>query len=502
MPLKTRDDLSMAYTPGVARVCRAIAERPEDVRRLTIKRNTIAVLTDGSAVLGLGNIGPAAALPVMEGKAALFKRFAGIDAFPICLDTQDTEEIIRTAQVISPVFGGINLEDIAAPRCFEIERRLRDLLDIPVFHDDQHGTAIVVLAALINALRVVDKPLPEVRIVMSGAGAAGTPSSTCCCWPAPPTSSSATCTGSSTPIGRDLDDSLRWIASKTNHRGLTGPIARRLRRGGRVHRRLGRRRLTEADVASMADDSIVFALANPDPEIDPVLARRHARVVATGRSDFPNQINNVLAFPGVFRGLLDAQSSADPGHGAAGRRPRLGRRRRRRRATGQLHHPERVPPRSGVDRRRSREQGRGRVRRRWLTTARGVPRRDAVPDEGAGAAAAGARPGRGRGLVPRRRRACRSPGRRRSWPCSAGGRRRPVGAAVGVLVGVLVTGAFHEDGLADLADAVAGGTTPERRLEILRDPHHGTYGVAALCGSIVLRIIIVGSLPASSPSPA
>ncbi|CAN5728201.1 MAG: NAD-dependent malic enzyme [Ilumatobacteraceae bacterium] len=312
VPLKTRDDLSMAYTPGVARICRAIAERPEDVRRLTIKRNTVAVLTDGSAVLGLGNIGPAAALPVMEGKAALFKRFAGIDAFPICLDTQDTEEIIRTAQVLSPVFGGINLEDIAAPRCFEIERRLRDLLDIPVFHDDQHGTAIVVLAALINALRVVDKPLQDVRIVMSGAGAAGHAILELLLL----AGATDVVVGDIHGIvhaGRDdLDPSLAWIAGVTNTREFTGSIGAACAGADVFIGVSAADVLIEADVASMADDSIVFALANPDPEIDPVLARRHARVVATGRSDFPNQINNVLAFPGVFRGLLDAQSRSIP----------------------------------------------------------------------------------------------------------------------------------------------------------------------------------------------
>ncbi len=312
VPLKTRDDLSMAYTPGVARVCRAIAERPEDVRRLTIKRNTVAVLTDGSAVLGLGNIGPAAALPVMEGKAALFKRFAGIDAFPICLDTQDTEEIIRTAQVLSPVFGGINLEDIAAPRCFEIERRLRELLDIPVFHDDQHGTAIVVLAALVNALRVVDKPLQDVRIVMSGAGAAGHAIIDLLLLAGATDIVVGDVHGIVHADRGDLDDSLRWIASTTNHRGLTGPIGAACAEADVFIGVSAANVLTEADVASMAADSIVFALANPDPEIDPVLARRHARVVATGRSDFPNQINNVLAFPGVFRGLLDAQSRSIP----------------------------------------------------------------------------------------------------------------------------------------------------------------------------------------------
>ena len=227
VPLRNRDDLSMAYTPGVARVCRAIAERPEDVRRLTIKRNTVAVVTDGSAVLGLGNIGPAAALPVMEGKAALFKRFAGIDAFPICLDTQDTEEIIRTVQVLSPVFGGINLEDIAAPRCFEIERRLRELLDIPVFHDDQHGTAIVVLGgADQRAARRRQEARRRAHRAVRAPARPATPSSTCCCRPAPPTSSSATSTGIVHADRGDLDDSLAWIAANTNRRGLTRPARR------------------------------------------------------------------------------------------------------------------------------------------------------------------------------------------------------------------------------------------------------------------------------------
>ena len=312
VPLKTRDDLSMAYTPGVARVCRAIVERPEDVRRLTIKRNSVAVVTDGSAVLGLGNLGPEAALPVMEGKAALFKRFAGIDAWPICLATQDTEEIIRTVEVIAPVFGGINLEDIAAPRCFEIERRLRDLLDIPVFHDDQHGTAIVVLAALTNALRVVGKQLEDVRIVLSGAGAAGTA-----------ILGLLLAAGAHDVVVGDVhgivhrdrgDDhaSLQQIAQRTNPRGLRGALVSALD-GADVFIGVSVAGVvSEADVASMAPGAIVFALANPDPEVDPVVARRHAAVVATGRSDFPNQINNVLAFPGVFRGLLDAQSSTVP----------------------------------------------------------------------------------------------------------------------------------------------------------------------------------------------
>jgi malate dehydrogenase (oxaloacetate-decarboxylating) len=306
VPLRTRDDLSMAYTPGVARICLAIAQHPEDVRRLTVKRNSVAVVTDGSAVLGLGDLGPAAALPVMEGKAALFKRFADIDAWPICLDTQDVDEIVRTVQVIAPVFGGINLEDIAAPRCFEIERRLRELLDIPVFHDDQHGTAIVVLAALTNALRVVGKALPDVSIVMSGAGAAG----------------SAIARLLLTAGARDLvltdiggvvhgdrealDPNRAELAGLTNPRGLTGSLRDALVGADVFIGVSAPGILTGDDVATMADKAVVFALANPTPEVDPAEARRTAAVVATGRSDEPNQINNVLAFPGVFRGLLDA----------------------------------------------------------------------------------------------------------------------------------------------------------------------------------------------------
>jgi malate dehydrogenase (oxaloacetate-decarboxylating) len=310
VPLRNRDDLSMAYTPGVARVSMAIARNPEDARRLTVKRNSVAVVTDGSAVLGLGNIGPYAALPVMEGKAALFKRFAGIDAWPVCLDTQDTDEIVRTVQVIAPGFGGINLEDISAPRCFEVERRLRDLLDIPVFHDDQHGTAIVVLAALTNALRVVGKKLSAVRIAMSGAGAAGT--AVLRLLLASGASDVVVCDdrGALFPGRPGLDDNLRWVAEHTNTAGYDGDLAGALR-GADVFIGLSAPHiLTGADVATMRPDAIVFALANPDPEVEPGEADEHAAVVATGRSDYPNQINNVLAFPGVFRGLLDAQSRA------------------------------------------------------------------------------------------------------------------------------------------------------------------------------------------------
>jgi malate dehydrogenase (oxaloacetate-decarboxylating) len=306
VPLKTRDDLSRAYTPGVARICQAIVDDPTDVRRLTMKRNTVAVVTDGSAVLGLGNIGPAAALPVMEGKAVLFKRFADIDAWPVCLDTQDVDEIVRTVQLIAPVYGGINLEDISAPRCFEIEARLRELLDIPVFHDDQHGTAIVVLAALRNSLRLVNKKLSDVKIVMSGAGAAGTAIARL-----------LVLGGATNIVAFDLDGVIsknsqgdepmrRWFIENSNHDDFQGDIHQAMAGADVFIGVSAPDVINEADVASMAKDSIVFALANPNPEIDPAIARKYAKVVATGRSDQPNQINNVLAFPGIFRGLLDA----------------------------------------------------------------------------------------------------------------------------------------------------------------------------------------------------
>ena len=308
VPLKTRDDLSRAYTPGVARISQAIVDDPSDVRRLTMKRNTVAVVTDGSAVLGLGNIGPAAALPVMEGKAALFKRFANVDAWPVCLDTQDVDEIVRTVQLIAPVYGGINLEDISAPRCFEVERRLRELLDIPVFHDDQHGTAIVVLAALRNALKLVKKDISKVKIIMSGAGAAGTAIARL-----------LVLSGATNIIAFDKDgviskdskseDSMRdWFIENSNKANFKGSIHEAMASADIFIGVSAPKVLNEEDVASMAEGSIVFALANPDPEIDPAIARKYAAVVATGRSDHPNQINNVLAFPGIFRGLLDAQA--------------------------------------------------------------------------------------------------------------------------------------------------------------------------------------------------
>ena len=308
VPLKTRDDLSRAYTPGVARICQAIVADPSDARRLTIKRNTVAVVTDGSAVLGLGNIGPAAALPVMEGKAALFKRFADVDAWPVCLDTQDVDEIVRTVQLIAPVYGGINLEDISAPRCFEVEARLRELLDIPVFHDDQHGTAIVVLAALRNALKLVKKDLKSAKIVLSGVGAAGNAIARL-----------LTLDGATNIIGFNVDGVIhnelqskdvmqQWFIEHSNPYNFKGGIGEAMAGADIFIGVSAPNVLTEADVASMAKGSIVFALANPDPEIDPVIARKYATVVATGRSDQPNQINNVLAFPGIFRGLLDANA--------------------------------------------------------------------------------------------------------------------------------------------------------------------------------------------------
>ena len=306
--LRTRDDLSRAYTPGVARVCQAIAANPEDARRLTIKRNTVAVVTDGSAVLGLGNLGAAAAMPVMEGKAALFKRFAGVDAWPVCLDTQDTEEIIRTVQILAPGYGGINLEDIAAPRCFEIESRLRELLDIPVFHDDQHGTAVVVLGALRNALRVVGKRFSDCRIVVCGVGAAGSAVIRLLESSKPGDVLAVDVDGIVHPGRPGMDDHLVWVAEHTNAAGVRGTLADALV-GADVFIGVSAPNLFgEAELATMADDAIVFALANPDPEVDPALAARHAAIVATGRSDYPNQINNVLAFPGIFRGLLDAQA--------------------------------------------------------------------------------------------------------------------------------------------------------------------------------------------------
>ena len=312
-PVKTRDDLSMAYTPGVARVCRAIADDPQKVWTLTTKQHMVAVVTDGSAVLGLGDIGPEAALPVMEGKAMLFKEFGGLNAFPICLDARDPDEIIAIVKAIAPGFAGINLEDISAPRCFEVERRLRDELDIPVFHDDQHGTAIVVLAALLNALRVVGKRLEDVKIVTTGCGAAGTA-----------VTKILLAAGARTIVGcdehgavydgrPDLNDAKREYAQLTNPAGERGP-ADEVLAGADVFIGLSvPGAVTRAGIGRMVHDSIVFALANPRSEVEPEEIEDLAAVIATGRSDYPNQINNVLAFPGVFRGALDVRASAITG---------------------------------------------------------------------------------------------------------------------------------------------------------------------------------------------
>ena len=308
VPLKNRDDLSMAYTPGVGRVSAALAANPADVPRLTIKGNSVAVVTDGSAVLGLGNLGPGAALPVMEGKAALFKRFANIDAWPICLATQDTDEIVKAVEMIAPGFGGINLEDIAAPRCFEIEARLRKSLDIPVFHDDQHGTAIVVLAALTNALRCVDKRLEDVRVVVSGGGAAGSAIVTLLLAGG---ASDVIVSDREGLLSRDdttLPPAHAALAARTNPRQVRGTLQDALKDADVFIGVSAPGVLDPEWIPSMATDPVVFALANPDPEVDPAEAAKYAAVVASGRSDYPNQINNVLAFPGVFRGLLDARA--------------------------------------------------------------------------------------------------------------------------------------------------------------------------------------------------
>jgi malate dehydrogenase (oxaloacetate-decarboxylating) len=309
-PLKTRADLSMAYTPGVARVCEAIRKDPEKAFTLTIKKNTVAVVTDGTAVLGLGDIGPAAAMPVMEGKAMLFKEFGGVDAFPICLNTKDPDEIVRTVKAISTAFGGINLEDISAPRCFEIEERLKEELDIPVFHDDQHGTAVVVLAALINALKIVGKKMGDIKVVVNGVGAAG-----------------VACTkiimaaGVQNIVGCDQHGALYagrsenmnwvkdWYARNTNPHGEKGTV-HDVMKGGDVFLGLSVPGvINETDLKQMAEKPIVFAMANPTPEIMPEEAEPYVAVMATGRSDYPNQINNVLCFPGIFRGALACRAS-------------------------------------------------------------------------------------------------------------------------------------------------------------------------------------------------
>lgn len=304
IPLNTQADLAMAYTPGVGRICLEIKENPEQVNNLTIKHNTVAIVTDGSAVLGLGNLGPEAALPVMEGKAMLFKAFAGIDAFPICLDTQDPEQIVQTVKNIVPVFGGINLEDISAPRCFEIEARLSQELNIPVFHDDQHGTAIVSLAALINALKVVNKSIDEVRIVMNGAGAAGL--SVARMLQTYGAKQIIIC-DSKGIISRDRPNLTQEKREFALEKG--GSLADALV-GADVFIGLSVPEvLTPEMVATMAKDPIIFAMANPIPEIQPELVADKVAVIATGRSDYPNQINNVLAFPGIFRGALDCRAT-------------------------------------------------------------------------------------------------------------------------------------------------------------------------------------------------
>jgi len=306
LPLRNQSDLAMAYTPGVGRICTAIAQDPEQVYKLTIKQNTVAIVTDGSAVLGLGNLGPEAALPVMEGKAMLFKSFADIDAFPICLATQDTEEIIRTVKAIAPVFGGVNLEDISAPRCFEIEARLKQELDIPVFHDDQHGTAIVSLAALLNALKLVKKSMDSVRIVINGAGAAGIAIARLLQKAGATTVWLCDSKGLLTQDRSDLNRQKQEFAVDAP----AGTLADALR-GADVFLGVSVPGvLTVEMVRSMAKDPIVFAMANPIPEIQPELVESEVAVMATGRSDYPNQINNVLAFPGIFRGALDCRAQA------------------------------------------------------------------------------------------------------------------------------------------------------------------------------------------------
>ncbi len=307
--LSSREELSMAYTPGVARICKAIHENRERVYDLTIKKNTIAVVTDGTAVLGLGDIGPEAAMPVMEGKVMLFKEFGGVDAIPICLNTKDPKEIVSVVKSISPGFGGINLEDISAPRCFEIERRLRNELDIPVFHDDQHGTAVVILAGLVNALKIVNKNLENIRVVVCGLGAAGIASIRL-----------LFSAGVRQIIGCDRSGILykgrkenmnpikALIAENTNPEGIRGPISKALK-GADVFIGLSQPGVIHSkDIKKMAKDPIIFAMANPDPEIMPEEVGRSARIIATGRSDYPNQINNVLCFPGLFRGVLDCQA--------------------------------------------------------------------------------------------------------------------------------------------------------------------------------------------------
>jgi malate dehydrogenase (oxaloacetate-decarboxylating) len=305
-----RDDLSMAYTPGVARVCKAIEADPDLAHELTIKKNTVAIVSDGTAVLGLGDIGPLGAMPVMEGKALLFKEFAGVDGFPICLATKDPQEIIETVARIAPTFGGINLEDIAAPGCFEVEERLKEILDIPVFHDDQHGTAVVALAALENALKIVDKKMSDLRVVIAGVGAAGVAIAKILMEAGVPDVVGADRKGAVHTGRDDLNTAKQWFAENTNPDRRTGDLGSLLRGTDLFVGVSGPNLITRDDVLTMAPDPIVFAMANPDPEIRPEEAAGAVAVMATGRSDFPNQINNVLCFPGIFRGALDVGATA------------------------------------------------------------------------------------------------------------------------------------------------------------------------------------------------
>jgi malate dehydrogenase (oxaloacetate-decarboxylating) len=314
-PLKTRDDLSMLYTPGVARVCMAIADDDDKAFQYTIKRNTVAVVSDGSAVLGLGDIGPKAAMPVMEGKCCLFKEFGGVDAFPICVDTKDPDQIVETVERIAPAFGGINLEDIAAPRCFEIEDRLKETLSIPVFHDDQHGTAIVVMAAVLNAVKLTGRNLGDLRVLVIGLGAAGVAVAKILLEAGVTQIVGADSRGA-LHIKRDdyLDGSMntikRWFAETTNPECLSGTPADVIDGEDLLIGVSGAKALPAEALSRMNRDAMVFAMANPNPEVDPAEAAPYVRIMATGRSDYPNQINNVLAFPGVFRGALDVRAPA------------------------------------------------------------------------------------------------------------------------------------------------------------------------------------------------
>jgi malate dehydrogenase (oxaloacetate-decarboxylating) len=309
-PLKTRDDLSMAYTPGVARVCMAIHDDPMRAHNLTIKKNTVAVISDGTAVLGLGDIGPEAAMPVMEGKAVLFKEFGGVDSFPVCINTKDPEEIIAFVKAIAPTFGGINLEDISAPRCFEIEERLKAELDIPVFHDDQHGTAVVALAALINALKIVNKPLESLKVIVSGVGAAGVACSKILLNAGVKNIIGLDRNGAIHKGRTDLNSIKQWYAENTNPECLSGKLNDVIEGADLFLGVSGPGTLKVEDVKKMGPDAMVFAMANPIPEIMPEEAAPYVRIMATGRSDYANQINNVLAFPGIFRGALDCRASA------------------------------------------------------------------------------------------------------------------------------------------------------------------------------------------------